>query len=468
MRAAAYARISRTHDASDTAGVDRQLEDIRELARERGIEIVSEHVDNDSSAFSRSRKRPGWDALVAEIASGGVDCVIAWHPDRLYRRLTDLEHVIEAVEGNGVQLITCRAGEIDLGTPSGRMVARLLGSVAQHESEHGAARRARKHSELALQGRPSGGGRRPLGYSADGLAVVQEEAEVLREAADALLAGMTLGGAARQASQRLGRPVRTNVLKGSLTSHRVAGLRQHRSVEQRRRGEPGTVVPAVWPAILDEGRWAAVRALLTDPSRATPRGPAESRYWASGGGVLRCGRCGTALTGSAGRYRCPCSEPGSCGGVSGPQRGLEDLLERALLERARELGAGEVPVPAAAGAGAACPERARLEELRGRREALAGLLASGVLGEAEVAAAVAALDPQIRAAERALPAAEAAAEQARTVAVAVADAWDAALPHERRRALGVLAEKVLLHPAEAGRRNGNRFDPSRVEIRWRG
>jgi hypothetical protein len=276
---------------------------------------------------------------------------------------------------------------------------------------------------------------------------------------------MTLGAAARRASERLGRPVRNNVLKGALCSHRVAGLRQHRSVEERRRGAEGTVVPAVWPAILEEGKWAAVRALLNDPGRATPRGPAERPYWAACAGVLKCGRCGTALTGSAGRYRCPCSEPGACGGVSGPQRGMEHLLEQELLERARELGAGSVPVPATA---AGCPERDRLEELRGRREALGRLLADGVLGEAEVRAASEVLDAQIRAAEAALPAAEAAAAAGRAAAVGIAEAWAEAHAHERRRALAVLAEEVLLHPAEAGRRTGNRFDPGRVEIRWRG
>ena len=55
--------------------------------------------------------------------------------DRLIRRLADLESVIERVRsGPGCMGVTL-AGDLDLGTPTGKMLGRILASVAQHEVE---------------------------------------------------------------------------------------------------------------------------------------------------------------------------------------------------------------------------------------------------------------------------------------------------------------------------------------------
>src|SRR5687767_2145132 len=124
MRTAVYARISL--DRREGEGVARQLEQCRDLVESRGWEVTAEYVDNSVSAY-QDRVRPQWVRLVKDLGAGGFDALVAVHPDRLYRRLPDLEGLIDTIEGQGVKVATVRAGDIDLSTASGRMTARILG-----------------------------------------------------------------------------------------------------------------------------------------------------------------------------------------------------------------------------------------------------------------------------------------------------------------------------------------------------
>jgi site-specific DNA recombinase len=85
-----------------------------------------------------------------------VDVVVAWDPDRLHRSPAELETFIVAVERVGVDVVTVQAGEWDLSTANGRLTARLLGSIARHESEHKSERVRRALQQRARSGRSHG------------------------------------------------------------------------------------------------------------------------------------------------------------------------------------------------------------------------------------------------------------------------------------------------------------------------
>src|SRR5690606_616538 len=95
--------------------------------------------DNDASAYS-GKPRPAFARLLAEVAAGTVDVLVAWHPDRLVRSPRELEDAIDALDAAGVAVETVRAGRWDLSTRSGRTTARLVGTVARDESEAKAER----------------------------------------------------------------------------------------------------------------------------------------------------------------------------------------------------------------------------------------------------------------------------------------------------------------------------------------
>ncbi|WP_083744280.1 recombinase family protein [Microbispora rosea] len=77
------------------------------------------------------------------------------HVDRLTRSPRELEDVIDQTDQRGIELATV-TGEIDLATPTGRLIARTLGAAARHEAEHKAERQKRP----AMPERRGGQGRR--------------------------------------------------------------------------------------------------------------------------------------------------------------------------------------------------------------------------------------------------------------------------------------------------------------------
>jgi site-specific DNA recombinase len=275
MSAVIYCRISK--DTEDKGlGVQRQERLCRELAERDGIAVLDQAlVDNDISAYDRRRKRPAFEQLVDMLRRGAVDGVVTYHIDRLYRRTTDLERLVDIVESTGATVRTVSAGNVDLGTASGRGIARMLGAAAQMEVERLGERVAAKHHELAMKG-SAPGGRPPYGYTraidADGRArgtylVNPAEAAVVRRMADRILEGASLLKVARELTadgipSREGRPWHHSTVRATLINPAIVGLRVHR----REIAGPGD-----WTPVLDRATWEAVGAVLKDPARKRTR-----------------------------------------------------------------------------------------------------------------------------------------------------------------------------------------------------
>src|SRR5882762_518631 len=138
LRAALYVRIS-SDPTGLRAGVQRQRKDGLALAQRLGWEVTEVFEDNHSSAFT-ARRRPAYDRMIAAIKRGEIDAVVAWHPDRCYRRVRDLLDLIDLADERHLEVATCEAGEVDLSTANGRLMAKIGASVAEHESEHKAER----------------------------------------------------------------------------------------------------------------------------------------------------------------------------------------------------------------------------------------------------------------------------------------------------------------------------------------
>jgi DNA invertase Pin-like site-specific DNA recombinase len=258
-RTAIYARISKD-DRDDHLGVDRQERLCRDLAERVGLDVVMVLADNDASAYDR-KPRPGFEALVEALKNGDVDAVCVYHVDRLYRRTTDLERLVTVVEATGTTVHTVAAGNVDLATASGRMIARMLGATAQHEVERLSERLKAKMDELAAAGKPPGG-RPPYGYG-PGYAVNREEAKTVRLIARRVLEGQSLLSIARELdglghTTREGRSWHHSTVRAVVVNPAVAGLRVHR------REIAGT---GSWKPVLERPTWEQVRAVLADPAR---------------------------------------------------------------------------------------------------------------------------------------------------------------------------------------------------------
>ena len=78
--------------------------------------------------------RPAWSKLDAAIRAGQVATVVVWRLDRLGRTAAGLTALFNDLAYRKVNLVSLRDG-VDLSTPAGRLMANVLASVAQYETE---------------------------------------------------------------------------------------------------------------------------------------------------------------------------------------------------------------------------------------------------------------------------------------------------------------------------------------------
>ena len=242
-RAVIYARISLDRTGSGL-GIERQREDCEVLIRERGWQLVQVFADNDISAYS-GKRRPGYRAMLDCLQENTADVVVAWHVDRLHRSPTELEEYIAISEETHTSTVTVRAGELDLSTAAGRMVARMLGAAARHESEQKSERISRRRRQDAEAGRAHG----PLGFGYDDdQRIIPEEAAIVREITDRILAGDSLYSIADDLNKRA---VPTPGA-GRWYYHHVRQLRDPAVIRRTSWGEAATatVIPAVRDLVL--------------------------------------------------------------------------------------------------------------------------------------------------------------------------------------------------------------------------
>ncbi|WP_343466317.1 recombinase family protein [Rhodococcus aetherivorans] len=361
MRAVIYCRISNDRTGAGL-GVDRQREDCEELAAQLGWTVVDVLADNDISAYS-GKRRPSYEALLDALRDGRANAVLAWHTDRLHRSNVELEEFIDICERHNVAVQTKQAGKIDLSTPTGRMVARIVGAVARHEVEHAKQRVAKAHEQAARDGRAHG--RAPFGYAlirdASGHVTDREpepsEAKLVREAVDRALAGESLYSirkdwAERGVTTRAGRPWSAQSFREMLLRPTYAGIRVHN----------GEKAEGDWEPIVTVEEHARLVSLLNSRTRVAHRGT-EPKYLLSG--IARCGACGSPVwrlkrkAGGAGSYTCTANR---C--TSRVIERVDELVEEAILRWAERVSSvDDLADPAAAAALAEARElRQRLDE----------------------------------------------------------------------------------------------------------
>jgi DNA invertase Pin-like site-specific DNA recombinase len=124
MRVGVYARVS-THDQT----AENQLIELRRYVAARGWSAV-EYVDEGVSGAKD--RRPALDQLVADVRRHQVQAVVCWRLDRLGRNLRHLVMLLDDWHSRGIAFVTLGEG-IDTSTPAGRLVAGVLGSIAEFE-----------------------------------------------------------------------------------------------------------------------------------------------------------------------------------------------------------------------------------------------------------------------------------------------------------------------------------------------
>lgn len=421
-----------------------QLRDCRKLAVDRGWTITEEFEDNGISAFSRTAKRPAYEAMLAGIRAGRISRVVVYNLDRLTRQPRELEQIIDVIEQGKLQVIA--ASGFSIATDSEIMGARMSIAMANQSSKDTARRVARKCQANAEAG--GAHGRRCYGYQIGGLVVDETEAAFYLTAVEDLLSGMSLRATTRKLNAAgslttVGKPWSATGLRTTLLNPRHTGVRVHK----------GAAYKAQWPAMVTPERHAQVAAILhRHVNTATGTSP---KYLLTG--IRRCGKCGAALRANKhdGRtyYTCPPKVERGCAGVSVRVESADADVVARLMGLRHWVDAEPVSGLYVYG---------KLTELRERRIDLAHMLAEGRMPADLFTVTIADVDHQIEVAEaKQAEIAEAHAAAVRSQDIRVR--WDTLTLDERRDLVKSVMQGITLNPATSG---VPKYDARRVVISW--
>jgi hypothetical protein len=215
-----------------------------------------------------------------------------------------------------------------------------------------------------------------------------------------------------------------------------------------------------WPALIDPDVHDRLVMLLRDPGRRQTASTTV-RYLLSG--LARCGRCGermfaTTYTGKRDRYmiyRCTAGK----GHLVRKLDLVDDLVERTILARLARPDAALLFAPDVDLDGL----RGRAVDLRARRDAIAAMLADGLLSPDAARVQAQKLTGELVAVEREIDAATGTGPLAPlATSDDIAATW-AGLDLLARRAVVDTLCTVTIRPQG----KGQTFDPTAVEITWR-
>jgi len=127
QKTALYARVSTVNGQQDP---EMQLRELREYAVRRGLEMTGEYVDHGVSGAKDSR--PALNRLMADAKQRKFDILLVWKLDRFARSLKHLVNALAEFEALGIAFVSLR-DNLDLTTPSGRLMFQIIGAMAEFE-----------------------------------------------------------------------------------------------------------------------------------------------------------------------------------------------------------------------------------------------------------------------------------------------------------------------------------------------
>lgn len=336
--AVVYSRIS--HDPEGRqAGVQRQEQDCRRMAAERGW-VVLEPVyrENDTSASTRSRqRRPVFEQMLTDLARGPATVLLAYSTSRLTRRPLEYERLIELTARTGLQIHTVVSGPVQLDSADGRAIARVLAVIDAAEAERTSERVTRAKLQRAERGLWHGGPHPPYGYRYKitgrlrELQVEQHTAALVREACQRVIGGDSLASIRndwnlRGLRTRSGAQWRSQGIRKMLVRPSTAGMSERQ----------GQLFPGTWPAILTRAEWDAARLVLLDPRRDTRTFRQVAKRYPLAG-LLFCGLCDHMLCSNPLRgvpsFICSPTMNGGCAKIRIHAGHVEQFLLQRVVER---------------------------------------------------------------------------------------------------------------------------------------
>jgi len=307
IRCAIYTR------KSSEEGLDQEFNSLDAQREAAEAYIVSQKAEgwtaladryDDGGYSGGSMDRPALDRLLRDIDRGKIDCVVVYKVDRLSRSLLDFARIMERFERHGVSFVSVTQ-QFNTTHSMGRLTLNILLSFAQFEREIIGERIRDKLAAQARKGKWTGGAP-VLGYDVDRtgpsprLIINAKEAARVREIFRMYVQEASLLPVVRELARRGwvnkrretkkgrklgGRPFDKATLYQLLTNPTYTGKMRYK--DELHAGEH--------EAIIDQELFDKVQKQLKLNGR-TGGAEVRNKYGALLRGLLRCKRCGTAMS----------------------------------------------------------------------------------------------------------------------------------------------------------------------------
>ena len=454
-----YARKSTEGEDRQVQSIDDQTRHCQTLAGAQDLSI-SYNVTEAHSA-KRHGTRPGFREMIDRIEAGNADGILAWHPDRLARNAIDGGWILDLLDRGKLRHLRFAAYTFE-NTPEGKMMLGMIFSQAKYQVDKLSVDVRRGMDTKREQGwfphRVGEGYKNEL----ETHTVIADPVRfpLLRQAVELILAGTHRPSEAlRVLNDDWGYRTRTTKRSGggplsrSGFYHILSNPFYHGECRELGISYAGAHLP-----LMSRAEFRQIQDRLASTGKQKPKLHAHPFT-----GLIRCGRCGSAVTASRVKghvyYHCT-DRRGVCtkAGIRGEALEAQFLayfdrlnvpvwLEPLLVEVTGRNLAAEPGREEAAEAG----REAALEAARNEQRALRGMQRRELLTDAEYLEDNARLTDEIENLERAAQknGTEATRRQETAASVVAYAAWSRqafldAGPAEQRRLAGLLGEKLLL------------------------
>ncbi|MEI7831635.1 MAG: recombinase family protein [bacterium] len=303
--AVVYGRVS-SDDQAGNASTRGQINEAEEFCRKH--ELILQHTYFDEARSGKSMKgRPELERMRVDARAGKFQHLVVWKLTRLSRSLIDTLAIIEELDQLGIKFHSITEPDYDTSTSTGRMILRLMATVAEFEREETVENVRMGMKQKAKEGFWSGG--QIFGYRmADvniasemekkgKLIIVPEEAAIVKSIFQQYAEGKGLKRIATQLnkagySTKGGNLFTPQQVRLILINPIYAGTIRFRTHDRFVHEQEEILVTDAHEAIVNMEQWEKVQGLRAIASQWPPHSSQAGFPLSS---VLRCPKCGSGM-----------------------------------------------------------------------------------------------------------------------------------------------------------------------------
>lgn len=289
MKVGIYVRVSTQEQSQEGFSIPAQRERLLAFCQSQGWDVVEEYIEEGWSA--KTIDRPQMQRMLSDVEEGKIELLLVYRLDRLTRSVLDLYTLLQTFEKHKVSFRS--ATEVyDTSTAMGRLFITLVAALAQWERENLGERVKFGMEQMVNQGKRPGAPA-PYGYQRDddgNLHIDEKEANTVRQVFDWFVSGHGLETILSRLHEQNTPSPSGN--KGWHINYVRYMLRNPVYIGKIRWGD--AIGQGSHEPIIDEVTFKRAQEIIEERKTAPPS-ENVGRYPLTG--VLRCGKCGSKMSG---------------------------------------------------------------------------------------------------------------------------------------------------------------------------